>query len=103
MFATLFSSLQHHKTKLIVVSFIVVGVGIISTAFTEKKAALAQTKTFCLENIKQFQSQLDTFQKAAEDTADKKLLLARFKKARVAFKRFEFCLEYIDNNRYPFF
>jgi cytochrome c peroxidase len=103
MFATLFSSLQHHKTKFIVVSFIVVGVGIISTAFTEKKAALAQTKTFCLENIKQFQSQLDTFQKAAEDTADKKLLLARFKKARVAFKRFEFCLEYIDNNRYPFF
>jgi len=73
------------------------------SAFTEKKTALEETQFFCLENIKQMQAQLDTFQKLGESAADRKILVDRFKKTRVAFKRFEFILEYFDSNRYPFF
>ncbi len=73
------------------------------SAFTEKKTALEETKFYCLEKVKAFQSQLDTFQTLSQQNSDRKILISRFKKARVDFKRFEFLLEYIDNMRYPFF
>lgn len=75
----------------------------ILTAFTDKKSALEQSQFFCLENVKEMQAQLDTFQKLGEQHADKKLLVNRFKKVRVSFKRFEFLLEYFDTRHYPFF
>lgn len=103
MFAKLFSQLQNHKSKLLLISSLFLLTGIISSAFTEKQTPLVQTKLYCLENIKLFQSELDTFQRLSEQAADKKLLINRFKKARVAFKRFEFLSEYLDNGRYPFF
>ncbi len=103
MFTKFFSLLQSHKTKFLFVSFILLLVGIIDSAFTEKKLPSEQTKLFCLENIKSFQSQLDTFQRLGEQNADRKAMLVRFKKSRIAFKKFEFILEYLDNNRYPFF
>ncbi len=75
----------------------------IQTAFSDKKTPLELTQTYCLENIKLFQAQLDTFQNMGQQKADRKTLVERFKKTRIAFKRFECLLEYIDNRRYPFF
>lgn len=73
------------------------------SAFTEKKSPLEQTQLYCLENIKLMQAQLDTFQTLGEKGADKNILINRFKKIRIDFKRVEFFIEYFDNNRYPFF
>lgn len=73
------------------------------SGFTEKKLPIDQTKSFCLENIKLMQAQLDTFQMLSENKADRNILLSRFKKVRLDFKKFEFFLEYFDPNRYPFF
>lgn len=103
MLAILTHSLRHHKTKFLFVSFFLLLIGLVNSAFTEKKTPIEQTKLFCLENIKAFQAQLDSLQKAAEQKAERKELTARFKDTRVAFKRFEFLIEYLDNNRYPFF
>lgn len=75
----------------------------LQTAFSDKKTPLELTQSFCLENIKLFQAQLDTFQNLGQQKADRKLMIQRFKKVRIAFKRFEFLLEYMDNRRYPFF
>ncbi len=87
-------------TILIFTSLLVFGV---LSAFTEKKTPLDQTKSYCLENIKLMQAQLDTFQTLGEKGADRNTLINRFKKTRVCFKRIEFFIEYFDNNRYPFF
>lgn len=73
------------------------------TAFSDKKTPLELTQSYCLENIKLFQAQLDTFQNLGQQHTDRKQLVDRLKKARIDFKRFEFIVEYIDNRRYPFF
>lgn len=73
------------------------------SAFTEKKSPLVQTQLYFLENIKLMQAQLDTFQTLGEKGADRNVLINRFKKIRVDFKRIDFFIEYFDNNRYPFF
>lgn len=73
------------------------------SAFTEKPTAAEQTHELCLQHIKMFQAQLDSFQSLTEKKADARQMLARFSTVRVAFKRFEFMLEYLDNRHYPFF
>ncbi len=103
MFTRLLTSLQDNKSKFILGLILLILVGITTSAFTEKKSPLAQTKFICLENIKLLQAELDTFQTLGEQHADKKSLLKRFNKTRTAFKRFEFIVEYLDNNRHPFF
>ncbi len=95
--------LNHFKTKFLILVSILTISYVFFTAFTQKKTPLEQTQLFCLENIKEMQAQLDTFQKLGEQSANKQLLVNRFKKVRVAFKRFEFMLEYFDSRRYPFF
>ena len=91
------------KTKLSVLSFLVLLVCFMVSAFTEKETPLNLTQSYCLENIKLFQAELDTFQRAVDSSASQNRLISRFKKTRVAFKRIEFIAEYLDNNRYPFF
>ncbi|MDB5228236.1 MAG: cytochrome-c peroxidase [Bacteroidota bacterium] len=76
---------------------------LVISAFTEKKNPANETRSYCLENIKLFQAQLDTFQNLAQQNSGKKLLIGRFKKMRIDFKRFEFIAEYLDNQRYIFF
>lgn len=73
------------------------------SAFTESNSTLEQTRQFSLLNIKEMQAQLDTFQILSEQHADKNNLIHRFKKVRIAFKRFEFLLEYFDSRHYSFF
>lgn len=99
----MFSGASFFKTKLLLLLAMLLSAAIIFSAFTDKKTAVEQTKAFCLDNIKQFQAQLDTFQKLSEEKKDVKELKERFKATRLAFKRFEFLLEYLDNTRYPFF
>lgn len=73
-----------------------------SLAFTEKQTPLQQTQLLCIENIKQMQAQLDTFQRLAEAKSNPEILVDRLKKVRIEFKKFEFIVEYIDNRQYPF-
>lgn len=90
--------------KKFIALFFLLFIGVIFfTAFTEKQASSSLTKSFCLEKIKEFQSQLDTLQKDIDAKKDKSILINRFKDTRYAFKRFEFLMEYVDNARYPFF
>ena len=103
MSARFLFQVQYYKSKLFLVTAIIVLGGVILSAFTEKKTALQQTTAYCLENIKLFQSELDTFQQLSEQSANKEQLISRFSKTRIAFKRFEFMAEYVDVVRYPFF
>jgi len=73
------------------------------SAFIAMKTPEEQTKVFCADNIKLFQAELDTLQQLTEKMKDRLVLLQRFKSTRLAFKQFEFLLEYMDNTRYPFF
>lgn len=91
------------KTKVLLFILILIVTGILFSSFTNSIPAKEQTKTFCLDNIKQFQAQLDTLQKLAESKQNKEVLLQRFKATRIAFKRLEFVLEYMDGFHYPFF
>jgi cytochrome c peroxidase len=91
------------KTKLFLTAVFCLLLTLFFSAYTEKKTPLQLTQSFCLENIKNFQSELDTLQRLAEAGATKQQVTDRFKKSRIAFKRIEFLLEYLDNNRYPFF
>ena len=91
------------KTKLFLTAVFCLLLALFFSAYTEKKTPLQLTQSLCLENIKNFQSELDTLQRLAEAGATKQQVTDRFKKSRIAFKRIEFLLEYLDNNRYPFF
>jgi cytochrome c peroxidase len=95
--------LKSAKTKLFPAAVFCILMALVFSAYTEKKTPLQLTQSYCLENIKYFQNELDTFQRLAERGEDKQQIIDRFKKSRIAFKRFEFILEYLDNNRYPFF
>ena len=72
-------------------------------SFTEKMTPAEHTRALCMQDIKAFQAQLDTFQQLSEQQAAKEVLIGRFKQSRIAFKRFEYMLEYMDNRRHPFF
>ncbi len=76
---------------------------LIFSAFTEKQAPTVLTKSFCLEKVKEFSLQLDTLQNDIHTQKNRNILIHRFKETRIAFKRFEFLMEYVDNARYPFF
>lgn len=95
--------LRRHKKFSIVTLLLLVFIAFLFISTIEKKTALEQTQSFCLESIKGFQSQLDSFQYLAENKSDRKILIQQFKNCRVYFKRFEFISEYYDNARYPFF
>ncbi|MBK9328005.1 MAG: hypothetical protein IPM95_01565 [Sphingobacteriales bacterium] len=97
------SYIKRNKTAVFLVLAACSLVLVLQTAFSDKKTALERTQTYCLENIKLFQAQLDTFQDLSRQQATRKQLVERFKKARIDFKRFEFFLEYMDNRRHPFF
>lgn len=103
MSTKLFSHLHYNFKGIFLLSAAAMLPFLFLSAFKEKQPAKEQTKAICLEHIKSFQRELDTFQKLTEQSADRQILLSRFKNTRIAFKRFEFMLEYLDNNRYPFF
>jgi cytochrome c peroxidase len=87
--------------------FIIILTGIIIScllsAFTEKKSAAEQTRSYSLENIKEMQQQLDSFQLLVIQKADQKSMLKKFKNIRIIFKQFECILEYFDSRSYAFF
>jgi cytochrome c peroxidase len=95
--------LPKSKKILITACCFTASVFLLSSAFTPKQQPSEAVRTYCLQNIKQFQGTLDTFQTMASGHASRQMLLEQFKSARVAFKRFEFMAEYMDNPRYPFF
>jgi cytochrome c peroxidase len=97
------SHILPNKKLTIVIICAIFSCACLISAFTDKKPPVEQFRSYCLENIKLFQSQLDTFQELGQKSADREILIERFKKARVDFKRFEFISEYLDFPRYPFF
>ncbi len=56
-----------------------------------------------LQDITVFKSTLDTLQIAIQNKADIKRLQFQFKQTRLAFKKFEWLLEYFDSGNYRFF
>ncbi|MCC6514924.1 MAG: hypothetical protein IT275_01085 [Chitinophagales bacterium] len=73
------------------------------SAFNDKQTPLQHTTAYCFENLKLFQASLDTLQQASISSANRETLVKHFLSTRIAFKRIEFIIEYLDNNRYPFF
>ncbi|HQV77530.1 MAG TPA: cytochrome c peroxidase [Chitinophagales bacterium] len=95
------------KNKKIVKTYISCCLFIISIlvllSFSSKPTASIETKNFSINNVKLFSNQLDTFQFLIDSKTNKQKLLERFVQMRLEFKKIEFVLEYLDNNRYPFF
>ncbi|MEZ5054541.1 MAG: cytochrome c peroxidase [Chitinophagales bacterium] len=91
------------RVKALLISLVLLSGIVCSVAFTEKTKPVEQAKYYCLENVKAFSAQLDTFQFLIDSAATQQQLLNRFIQSRIIFKKFEFILEYLDNNRYPFF
>lgn len=75
----------------------------ISFSFTEKKAAIENTRAFSLQKAKNFNAQLDTFQSLLQNNFSKQNAIQQFKKVRLAFKQTEFLIEYVSLQQYAFF
>jgi cytochrome c peroxidase len=81
--------------------------GILSMSMQDSSTATTRTKAFVISEVLEFQAQLDTLLRLAElygaSQASRQQLLDQFRDSRLQFKRFEFMLEYLDNQRYQFF
>lgn len=91
------------KSKCIVLLFVIFSIFTVLSAFNDKQTPLQHTSAYCFENLKLFQAALDTLQQASIASAKRETLVKHFLSTRIAFKRIEFIVEYLDNNRYPFF
>lgn len=95
--------LRNNKISFLAILLLGILLSILSTAFKENKNATEQARLLCLEHIRCFQAELDTFQQQASNKQDNRILSERFKRLRVEFKEFEFILEYLNSKNHPFF
>lgn len=92
------------KHKKLLFAFILINGLILSLqSFVGTQAPKEAVRQTALQDINVFKSTLDTLQIALQNKADIKSLHLQFKQTRLAFKKFEWLLEYFDSGNYRFF